>query len=907
MRMTRSRASQPRFSERTLLFSDIESSTERWDADPECMRVLLEHHDRAVAQAIEGSGGVLVKTTGDGAIGAFATTGDAIAAALELPRRVAAGPVETGQRAATPLRVRLGLHRGVVEARDGDLFGPPMHRCARIMAAAHGGQILVSAAVAAELNDRSSLDLQVIDRGTHRLKGFHQHERISEIVPGGETPRSGGLRTENAVKGWLPAIDGDAFIGREDELAAVSELLEPGRIVTMVGTGGVGKTRLAVHVADQSRDAFPDGVWFVDLAALADTSRVVPAIADALAVVESSDHSLIEAIGLALRERRVLLLLDNCEHVVDGVRAALVAAMGTTATATVLCTSQRDVGVRGEHVVPIGPLEAAGDARESPAGRLFLERARSADADFVADDQGLLHIRAICERLEGLPLAIELAAARVRVMSVAEIAERLTVTLELLRTRDEVGRHRTLDATIAWSLDLLPDADRQALCAMSVFVSAFARRGAVAVAGGDELGVLDSMEELARRSLLVRLGDRFRLLEPIRIHCQATLAQAGDLGAAQERHAQWMRSWLPAPLDDPDAVVVATRLDAVAEASEDLDAAFRFLARTSPEDAARLALGLCDYWMTRSRQHVALDLLSTIEVEKLPPALGADLLGEIAYLGWASGRLEEGELAGRRAMATAADAGLELPTWAATWVAVRLAFSNRATEARALAEAVEAAVRGGNGDLTRCFGPLSIVFGVTRDLPHALEVVDESIAAARERGVVALTSNIGNRLLLAPEDPSSEPLQAEAVELSRTIGRTELIAHGVLAAGNRCLHHGDVAGFLSGTAEFCDLMLDSQPPSVLSALQVAIEPASLVSPRVSAVLMGAVEQLADALQHQGSPLDTRRRGRVTERTIEVIGADEFARACAEGSGLSLDEAVDLLRWLCELAAESSPA
>lgn len=895
----------PVFIDTVLFFCDIEGSTQRWDADPATMRLLLEHHDTIVADVIAANGGELVKTTGDGALGAFMLASDAAAAAFELMRRLGEAPLDIGVD-TTPLVTRIGLHRGVVERRDGDLHGPAVHRCARIMSAAHGGQVLVSAVIATELHELSVAAFSLVDRGVHRLRGFHQHEHISELVASGQTPSALPLRTENAAEGRLPALAGDEFIGREEEAATVISRIAAGRVVTIVGPGGMGKTRLAVQVAQQVRNDFPDGVWFIDLATIDDHGRVLPTIADDLGVAEPTDGSLADAVAKAFMERRVLVVLDNCEHVLDGVRAALTDLLGGPVTASILATSQRDLGLRSETVVPLGPLATGPDALDSPAGRLFVSRALAADPTLEVDSAAEAHIHAICQRLEGLPLALELAASRVRVTSLAEIAEQLTVTFGILRNRDKVDRHRTLDAAIDWSLDLLEPADRDTLLAVSVFSAGFPLRGAVAITEADEFDVIDSLDELVRRSLVVRTGTRFRLREPVKMHCRALLADAGTLGDVQDRHARWMASTVPRPFDDQDPTVVASRLDAVAEDLEDTYAAFRHLVAHRPSDAARLAVLLRDFWLTRGRGQEAIAVLSEIDVDTIDPVLATEVLGDLAYFGWTFGRVDEGEAAARRAIEIASRAGLGVPARAATWLAIRLAFTERLDEATELAAAAERELRRESSVLlAECLGPLAVIAALEDDTERALRMVTEAIERARQHGVLRILGAVGNLLVFAPEHPDSEPLRHEALDLARTVGRDRIVAQSVLAIAKRRLHEGDVASYLLGAADFCDLLVDIEPTSALMTLQSAIEPSIAISPRAAAILVGATERLAIELNQAGSAQLSRSKERSTERMIATLGAEVVAAAVEEGRTLSLDQSVDLLRWLADSANEQA--
>lgn len=894
------------------MFTDIEGSTERWDADPEAMRQLLEHHDRTVGEVIEAHQGVLAKRTGDGAIALFDATLDAVACALDLQRRIAAGPREYGLD-AEPLKVRVGLHRGVVEARDGDFFGPPMHRAARIMSAGNGGQVVVSHMVAehVRLADAGSHShhWQLVDCGMHRLKGFHEPERLSLVTSTAVTPGSGPgdsrqLRTANATAGWLPPGDPATFVGRERELAEIPGRLGPGRIVTLVGAGGVGKTRLAIHVAQRARPAFPDGAWFVDLAAVTDPARVLPAIADALSITGEKAVSLVEPVRQALAARQALLLLDNCEHVLEAVAETVRSVMSEASPASLLCTSQRDLGVLGEAVVQIGPLNFDDDVGSSPAGHLFVQQAQRADPAFVLDERTTPAVRTICHRLEGLPLAIELAASRVRVMTVDEIAERLGTTFDLLRSRDHPDRHRTLSAAISWSVGLLADAERELLFELSVFNGTFTWAAAAAVTGRDDFDVADAVDELVRRSLLIRTGEALRMLVPLRLYCAEQLAGTERAADVQRGHAEWAAASVPRPVDDLDASLVATRLDQLVASIDDLHVAHRWLLAHDPARAAGLALDLVDLWINRARCQEAMAWLAACDTDDVPAEARVEVLGWIAGFGWTVGRNDEGEDAARRALEIAERAGLPLPVFAATRLSVRLAFSNRTAEAVELADAAEQALRSGNGDPTRLLGPLAVVRAVAGDMGRASQLADEGVAAARQVGVLRLLGAMANRLLVGLGDESLATLSEEVATLARTVGRTSALAHAISSMAHLARKAGDVHGFLSGLGEFADLMMQDEPTSVVGTLQLVPGPAADRHPREAAMLLGAVETLAEEYDHRGTDAELATRRDVTERLERVLGADELDRAVAEGRGMRLGEAVDLLHWLADATAPS---
>lgn len=893
----------PIFIERTILFTDIEGSTERWDTEPSTMRALLADHNDVLEAVIAQHHGTLVNFTGDGVVAAFERTSDALDTALEVQAALVDGPSRV-QVSTTPLSLRMGLHRGVVERRDSDLLGPVMHRCARIMSAGHGGQILLSALVAADVRAHPPSGVRLVERGTHRLKGFHEPELLVEVAFLGakEDPRL--LRTENVNEGWLPPADEATFIGREGEVAAIAEMLAPGRLVTIVGTGGIGKTRLATHVGMAARAAFPHGAWFVDLAGLQHSDRVLPAICDSLGLSDDSSAPPADLLRRALATRRSLLILDNCEHVLDAVSSTLRAVFAPDSSATVVCTSQRDLGVSGERVVPLAPLDVGHAPRWPPAVQLFVQRAHAANPDFRPDDTQMEIVAQICQRLEGLPLAIELAAARVRVMSLAALAERLATTFDVLRSRDRPERHQTLTAAISWSIDLLGADDRAVLLDLSVFNGDFDWEGAAAVSGKDDIDVADALDELVRRSLLVRTGQRFRLLVPLRLFCRTRVREAGRWPEVEERHARYVRSTVVEPIDGPDATAVARRLEHLVDHIDDLQATHEWLLANDPVEAARFSLDLVELWVARGRGHEAMAWLAASDTDDVPAPLRAEVLGWIAAFGWTAGRNEEGEVAARRALAIAHAAGLPLPAFAATRLAVRLAFSNRTEEALQLAREAEDALRAGHGDVARVLGALAVVMAVGGDTPHAIELADEAVASARARGVLRLLGALSNRMLVTPGEPVIETLSSEAAEIAWAVGRMSVVAHTALAMAHRRRREGDIRAFLRGVAEFCDLMIDAEPTATVGTLRLVPEAVVATAPREAAVLHGAVEVLAERYDHLGTDVERQAQARTAHELRVVLGDQGFENALNEGRAMSLAEAVDVLRWLTGQVAVS---
>ncbi|MEO1061511.1 MAG: adenylate/guanylate cyclase domain-containing protein [Actinomycetota bacterium] len=499
----------------TFLFTDVEGSTSTWAADPAGMSASLVVHDDLLREVIDEHQGYVFTTAGDAFCVAFQSVSQAVAAAETAQERLA-----LAEWPGPPLRVRMGLHVGEAEERAGDYFGPTVNLAARVEAAAHGGQVIVTEAV------RIAAALEVTDLGEHRLKDIPDLVRLHQLGKGEfPSPRTTGGRSN------LP-IAVTRLEGREDDIRDVRIMVRQHRLVTLTGTGGAGKTRLAIAVGEDELPSWPDGVWFADLTSAADRDDVVRSAIEALGLGAGTDP--MDQIVERLTERRLLLVLDNCEHVIDAAAELAERVLGRRGRGHLLATSREWLDIDGEHVVPVAPL-AVGD-RDSPAVRLFLDRARAVAPD--SDVADIDAIQQLCERLDGLPLAIELAAARSAVATPTQLLEGLDDRFRLLSSGRRRERGRTLETTIHWSYRLLDDEARRALRALGAFRSGFDLDGAAAVTGLQRAEARDVVEALIVRSLVTWIGEgRFRLLESIKAFAEARLDEEGELDLVRGRHA----------------------------------------------------------------------------------------------------------------------------------------------------------------------------------------------------------------------------------------------------------------------------------------------------------------------------------------------------------------------------------
>jgi predicted ATPase len=512
----------------TFLFTDVEGSTRRWENDANAMRAALVAHDEVLRSAIEAHGGFMFKHTGDGVCAAFASPTGAVDAGVAAQREL-------------QLPVRMGLATGEAELREGDYFGAVLNRAARVMAAGHGGQILLAESTAGLL---SGVDL--LDLGPQRLRDLPTPLGVFQVQAEGLRTDFPPLRALDASPGNLrPALT--SFIGRESEVAEIGTAVRTHRLVTLTGVGGVGKTRLATEVAARLADEFPDGVWFFELAAVTDPAAVPDAVAAVLGITQQPGKTVSESVAAALEGRLRLLVFDNCEHVLDAAADLIEAILTQSATVRVIATSREGLGIADEHLWPVPSLDVE-TGIDSSAVALFVERAQAVSPRFsMVDGDQAAAVTEICQRLDGIPLAIELAASRMASMTAGEVRDRLDQRFRLLvGSRRGLARHQTLRHAVAWSYDPLDDTEKSLLTRCSVFAGGFDLQSACAVAGfddPDDYAVLDLLDALVRKSLLVvdRAAGRtrFSMLETIRQFAEEQLVNSSDVDKARDAHARY--------------------------------------------------------------------------------------------------------------------------------------------------------------------------------------------------------------------------------------------------------------------------------------------------------------------------------------------------------------------------------
>lgn len=538
----------------TFLYTDIQESTKRWEQFPQPMKAAVERHDAILRQVIQDNGGSVFRTMGDAFCASFATASDALRAALAAQRLLY---VEPWDERVAPIAVRMALHTGTGEVRDGDYVGTPLNRVARLLSTGHGGQVLVSQPTYDLVRDALPPDMRMIDLGEHRLKDLQRPEHVYAAVASGLPADFPPLKALDVMPNNLP-VQRSVLIGREAEVAAAQALLlqDDVSLLTLTGPGGVGKTRLALQVAADVIEHFEDGVFFVGLPAVTEADLVLSAIAEVLAIREAGGQPLLDTLKYYLRDKQLLLMLDNFEQVLDA-GTVLSELLDAAPRVKVLVTSRAALNLYFEHQFAVPPLGLPDDKKtlsieqlsQYEAVRLFIDRARSVKRDFAVSNENAPAVAEICHRLDGLPLAIELAASRVAILPPQAMLARLQSRLKLLTggARDRPARQQTLRGTIDWSYQLLDAGEQKLFRRLAVFPGSFSLEAAEAICNAPEgldLDVLDGVMSLVSKSLLRQMDElagasRFAMLETIREFADEKLAESGELGALRTRHAQY--------------------------------------------------------------------------------------------------------------------------------------------------------------------------------------------------------------------------------------------------------------------------------------------------------------------------------------------------------------------------------
>jgi predicted ATPase/class 3 adenylate cyclase len=887
----------------TFLFSDIEGSTARWERDREAMEPALARHDALMRAALETRGAYVFKTMGDAFCAAFATASDAIAAALDAQRALAAANFP----AVEGIRARMALHTGGSAERDGDYFGPTVNRVARLLAIGHGGQVLASGSCTELIKSELPPDCSLRDLGAHRLKDLAQPERVYQLIAPGLPEVFPALRSLDHLSNNLPA-QLSSFVGREEEVAEIAALMKERRLVTLTGAGGVGKTRASLQVAANLIDAFSDGVWFVELAPLASGDYIATGVAQALELTLAVEGDSVENLVRALKQKQTLLVFDNCEHLVERAARVLAAILRGCPKVKVLASSRQALGIEGEVTYRMPSLAV-------PAAiALFAERARGADTRFALTDENARILADVCRRLDGIPLAIELAAARVKMLSPTQLRERLDERFRVLTggNRSALPRHQTMRALIDWSHDLLDEHERVLFRRVGIFVNGFALEGAVAVGSGhdlDELDVFDVLASLVDKSLAQADAQgeavRYRLLESTRAYALEKLNDVGEGNLIAGRHLRYLRERFTELRERCERTARAADLDAALHVDlEDVRSALDgALARSEVIDGGELlanidwswrAIGLEGEGMERCEAYLA-------ALPESESRLRARLSTVLSVLLTDSGQRVRGlELAMEAIEQARASGDTSSLAWALRTYAIAAAFLTRLDEAeRALAEAETMPETSAYWRirLLEVRALFSWFRGDRATAAHMYEQLrKESRALGNTSGELIAALNLAEIEHARGQTQRAAAIARETLEVARPgvdTGTLGLLLHNL---GGYLAAVGDLTGAVAALREAIGIRAAREPDHAHVA--VAIEHLALVSAlrddHARAATLGGYADAA--LVRHGYPrefTETTTHDRLTECLREALAPDELARLTAEGAALTPEAVIAL--------------
>jgi predicted ATPase/class 3 adenylate cyclase len=912
----------------TFLFTDVEGSTRLWEAHGEEMRSALAVHDRIVREALESAGGLVFSTGGDGFGAAFSRAGEAVAAALAAQRGLAAQDwPET-----IFLKVRMGLHTGEADERNGDYFGPEVNRAARLTAIAHGGQIVCSPATADLAGGHLPAGVTLVDMGVHRLRDLSEPLRVFQLVADRLPSHFPPLLSMEAFPGNLP-LQVSSFIGRETELALVAKALGEARVVTLTGVGGVGKTRLALRAAGEVLPGFREGAWLVELQAVRDSETVPAAVAAVFRLTDRAGMNTTESLVEFLCSKQLLLVLDNCEHLLDPVADLVEGLERACPGVVVLATSREGLALEGERMVAVPALSSpAVDAdvaavTDSEAVRLFVDRAGWVDTDFALTASNAPAVAEVCRRLDGLPLAIELAAARIGAMTPAELARRLDRRFDTLAggRRRAVQRHQTLRAAIDWSYQLCSETERRLLARLAVFAGGCSEEAAEAVCGEEPLSggeVFELLAGLVAKSLLVAQRDgpttRYRLLETIREFGEDRLAEYGETDQLRQRHAQFYCQFEVGQAErlegneevDANRQLAAERDNLLAAATHavdtsDIDLALRIVSH-SPSPGLQLGFAL---YLPLS---AIIDLPGATSHDLYPSALAisAQMAAYSGELDYVEDSCQEALQAARRLRDQDERGRVEYLVILAR--RERLIALGHWREAAAYSEQAAAIARD-NGRLASAAGFLAAVadgYAMGGDPRAGVDVAKEALELSRaEGGPMAVAYCL---VALAGALAEAEPQQArrlleEALALreSLSIETANEVTHATLTAarmGNwplalrladrsvRHLQWGGQRPYLAGILNVVARALAETDVVAAARLQGAAHHLAVQIAPGPTTAVGNTGRGSAAVRPTGSSLITDLRRQTSQMLHDAIDEGQLRQLRAEGEAMNIDHA-----------------
>ncbi len=942
----------------TFLFTDVEGSTKLSQQHRDAMPALLTRHNLILHQAIEAHNGYVFRVVGDSFAAAFHSASDALYAAVDAQR-------DLQSEAWTPaiLKVRMGLHTGAaqlqIDSNDNAYSGyATLAATQRIMSAGHGGQILLSGATRELVRDVLPANTQLLDLGEKRLKDLLRPEHIYQLNIASLPTTFPPLKTLDAFSNNLPT-QLTSFIGRESEIAELKQELEQHRLVTLTGSGGTGKTRLSLQVAAELLEKFDHGVWFIELAPLADPALIPPTILSAIGISEQPNKSPLEILKEYVHKKTMLIVLDNCEHLVSASAKVVNSLLNAAPNLKILASSREALGVKGEASYPVPSLSLP-DVKHLPAieqlsqyeaVHLFIDRALLVAPHFVVDKDNAPFIAQICYRLDGIPLAIELAAARTKILSVEQISKRLDDRFRLLTggARTALPRQQTLRALIDWSYDILSENERLLLRRLSVFAGGWTLDATEEVCSRDGIetyDVLDFLTQLVNKSLVVVMehsqsGEtRYRMLETIRQYAREKLLEAGDSEIIRDRHlAYFVKLAVQAEpeLHYSNQVFWLNKLD---DEIDNFRMAIEWALIKDVEAGLRIAAIPWRFWLGRGYfQEVGAWLQSLLEQYKTTDALHAQALAVHSSCIFRQGNFPEAVRLAKQSLEmarTISDQRTEALSLA--FLGVTMAIQGNMIEGGPLLEQALAIYRS-LGDKIGQAGTTEWLSANNKDMERALAYAQESVALGREMGdlsglvprlcmLARLTfwngdltspsawleeallisrqlndrsaeayaiSTYGNFAYWQGNYPQAIAYHEEAIRLNEKIGDHYQNLWANVNMAHAVLRQGDIQ---KAGALFADNIQSTQKANLTIALVYTIEGvASLYAnqsrPERAARLFAWANAMRDQIGDHRPPIEQASVVRNLEVIHSQLTNSEFVRLTAEGQRLTIEEAVAL--------------
>jgi predicted ATPase/class 3 adenylate cyclase len=902
----------------TLLFTDIEGSTRLWERNPAEMRVALARHDALLAELIARHGGNVFKTVGDAYCAAFQKAGDALAAAHAIQRALA---LEAWPPPIV-IKVRLALHTGAVEVRDNDYFGPLLNRVARLLSAAHGGQVLLSLVTQEHVRDALPAGLTLRDMGKRWLKDLIRPERVFQLLAADLAADFPPLNTLDARAHNLP-IQATSFVGREREIEQLKTLPASTRMTTLTGAGGAGKTRLALQVGAERIDEYADGVWLVELAPLSDARLVAQAVATVLGIREQPGVELADTLVRELETRELLLILDNCEHVVDASAQLCQALLARCAGVRILATSREALRVPGEAVFRV-PALATPDPRTPrtaaelslySAVQLFVDRAQSVAPAFRLDERTAPAVASICHRLDGIPLAIELAAARIHSLSVDDVNQRLDQRFRLLTggARTAMPRQQTLRAAIDWSYELLGKTEQTLLCRLSVFANGWTLAAAEAICADDDVqaaDMLDLLTSLVDKSLVLaedsEASTRYAMLETVRQYVHELLDGEGDAERLRARHLAHFVAFAEEAETRSNAADQQAWLDRVEREHDNLRVSLAWSAR-KPADAVtglRLAAALWWFWQVRGYSGEGRGRLETLlamapETEDAPARARA--LRGAGILAWHQGDYAAAEESFKQSLRILE--GLEDRRGIARSLGNLGILAREKGDLDAAARFNEQSLAiqrelGNRWGIAAALCNLGLVAHDRTDHAAARAFFEECIPIFREvgdqRGIAGCLSNLGEVAIAQGDYSSAKGYCAEGLATFRALGDRRGIAIALTSLGQIALTDGNFADASAMHRESLAAKVDvgDRRGIAISLEALGQVHASCGAHELAALLWGRADALR--LEIEAPLTDTERThqdGQVAAARTAFADDATFDRAWQRGQEMTTEQAI----------------